>query len=59
MKKKISEEINKTIPIFSLMVTFFEWLPWKVLSREISRHHMEEVRRIEIVANNMRMWVDV
>ena len=38
-KKKISEIINKIIPHRNPVVTIKVCNPWKVLSREISRHH--------------------
>ena len=50
MKKKISEIINRIIPIFRPLITFFVWWPWKVASREISRHHWNIVNKIRIEA---------
>lgn len=38
-KKKISETINKIIPQRKPLETKIVCLPWKVPSREISRHH--------------------
>lgn len=43
-KKKISEIINKIIPHRIPLITFIEWSPWRVLSREISRHHWNVVK---------------
>lgn len=39
IKKKISEIINKIIPIFIPLNTLNECNPWNVLSRITSRHH--------------------
>lgn len=39
IKKKISETINKIIPHFKPLITQIVCNPWKVPSREISRHH--------------------
>lgn len=39
IKKKISETINKIIPQRNPSITGKVWSPWKVPSREISRHH--------------------
>lgn len=38
-KKNTSDVINKIIPHRMPTETLNEWLPWKVLSRTISRHH--------------------
>jgi len=38
-KKKISETMNKIIPHFIPETTLKVWSPWKVLSRDTSRHH--------------------
>lgn len=38
-KNKISEIINKIIPIRMPLYTIEVWRPWKVASRVISRHH--------------------
>jgi hypothetical protein len=45
-KKNISEVINKTIPHLSPIKTWLVWNPWKVLSREISRHQVNIVKII-------------
>lgn len=45
-KKKISDVIKRIIPSFSPTTTFKVWLPWKVLSRTISRHHRYEIKKI-------------
>lgn len=39
IKKNTSDTINKIIPICIPFVTFTEWYPWSVLSRDTSRHH--------------------
>lgn len=52
-KKKISETINKIIPIFIFKNTFFECNPWKVLSRVISRHHWNIIKIVIIKANKL------
>lgn len=44
-KKNTSEVINKIIPIFNPVNTLNVCSPWKVLSREISRHHWNEVSK--------------
>jgi hypothetical protein len=46
-KKKISETINRIIPVFSPFITIVEWFPWTLLSRWISRHH-EKATKITI-----------
>lgn len=38
-KNIISETINKIIPDFIRKKTLFVCIPWKVASREMSRHH--------------------
>lgn len=54
-KKKISEVINKIIPIRINFETFKVWHPWKVLSRVISRHHWKEfkINNINPKINNL------
>jgi len=47
-KKKISETINKIIPHFNPLITQIVWRPWKVPSREISRHHWYIVNNVII-----------
>ena len=46
IKKNTSETINNNIPNFNPSKTFSVWLPWKVLSRIISRHHWNFVNKI-------------
>lgn len=46
MKKKISEIINKIIPHRNPNVTIKVCNPWKVPSREISRHHWYIVKMV-------------
>jgi len=46
IKKKISETINKIIPQRNPMVTKAVCNPWKVPSREMSRHHWYIVRAV-------------
>lgn len=46
IKKKISEVINRLIPHFNPIVTCWVWSPWKVLSRDTSRHHTYIVNKI-------------
>lgn len=46
IKKKTSEVINKIIPHFNPSVTWLVWNPWKVPSREISRHQVYIVNKI-------------
>ena len=48
MKKKISETINKIIPSFNPIKTCFKCNPWKVASRDTSRHHWNIVNKIII-----------
>jgi len=40
MKKKISDVINKIIPVFSPFITMEECTPWNEASRWMSRHHV-------------------
>lgn len=49
-KKKISEIINKIIPIFIFINTLLECKPWNVLSREMSRHHWYIINKVIIIA---------
>ncbi len=42
-KKNTSDVINKIIPHFILLITLWVWIPWKVLSRDTSRHHRMDV----------------
>lgn len=42
IKKKSSEIINNSILIFIKEWTDWEWNPWNVLSRIISRHHRDK-----------------
>lgn len=53
-KKKISETINKIIPHRNPKVTGWVCNPWKVPSREMSRHHWYIVRIVIIVPNNIK-----
>lgn len=53
IKKKISEIINKIIPIFIPENTFFECNPWNVLSRKISRHHWNIIINVIINPNKL------
>lgn len=43
-KKKISEAMNRIIPVFSPFITRSEWFPCVVPSRWISRHHMNPTK---------------
>jgi len=45
-KNRTSDRINRIIPVFSPFITSFEWLPWEVASRWISRHHAKAIRSI-------------
>jgi len=45
-KKKTSDVINSTIPHFNPVVTIIVCNPWKVLSRDTSRHHVNEIKII-------------
>lgn len=47
-KNKTSEVINRIIPQRIPKDTERVWLPWKVASREISRHHWYMINIIEI-----------
>lgn len=38
--------MNKIIPHFNLFKTWVVWYPWNVLSREISRHHVNIFNKI-------------
>jgi hypothetical protein len=39
-KNKTSDEMNSTIPVLRPFITKFEWFPWLVDSRWMSRHHV-------------------
>ena len=43
-KKNTSEVINKTIPQCNPKTTILVWSPWKVPSRETSRHHWRVIK---------------
>lgn len=47
-KKSTSEAINSTIPVFNPFITKFEWFPWVVPSRWISRHQENATINIRI-----------
>ena len=47
-KNKISDAINKTIPVFKPFITRFEWFPWDVPSRWTSRHQEKATKSIII-----------
>lgn len=44
IKKKISEIMNKIIPIFRFLIILKVCIPWKVPSRTTSRHHWYKER---------------
>ena len=44
-KKNTSDVIKRIIPSRRPSSTIFVWNPWKVLSREISRHQVKAVRK--------------
>ena len=48
IKKKISDVINKIIPVFRPFMTKVVWFPWEALSRWISRHQNKAVKNIII-----------
>lgn len=50
-KKRISEIINKIIPIRILLYTLGVWHPWKVDSRVTSRHHWYMHIRVQGIDN--------
>lgn len=60
IKKKISEIINKIIPHLIPFKTFLVWNPWKVLSRDTSRHHWYIVNKIILnpinINNLLFLW---
>lgn len=60
IKNKTSEVINRTIPHFNPFNTWFVWYPWKVLSRDTSRHHVYIVNKIIrlpiIIISNCLLW---
>lgn len=59
IKKKISEIMNKIIPHRKPNVTGLVCKPWKVPSREISRHHWYIVKRVIIFPkrnNELSYW---
>lgn len=58
-KKNTSETINRIIPHRKPIVTGYEWRPWKVPSREISRHHWYIVSVVIIkpkISNCLLNW---
>lgn len=55
MKKKTSDKINKSIPIFKPFNTKKVWNPWKEASREISRHHWND-DIIKIIPAKISKW---
>ena len=54
-KKKISDVMNKIIPVFRPFITIDEWLPWLVDSRWISRHQEKAITKV--VRRETRMIV--
>jgi len=57
IKKNTSDEINRTIPVFNPFITKFEWLPWLVASRWMSRHHVNANSSITISEIRMMMLI--
>ena len=55
IKKKISEIINKIIPIFIFKNTLNEWSPWNVLSRITSRHHWNIIINVDKKNKNNKL----
>jgi len=55
IKKKTSDEINSTIPVFNPFITKFEWFPWLVASRWMSRHQVYANR--SMVKNEIKIMV--
>ena len=47
-KNKTSEVIKKITPHRKPLTTILVWSPWKVPSREISRHHWYITKEVEI-----------
>lgn len=58
MKKNTSETINKIIPQRNPIVTGYECNPWKVPSREMSRHHWYMVNKVIKVPNNNKVGLN-
>lgn len=58
VKNKISEIINKIIPHFIFLKTIIVWLPWKVASRQMSRHHWYIVKKEMIIATKVKVNCD-
>jgi len=56
-KNKTSEVINKIIPHRIPSVTFNVWCPWKVASRDTSRHHWI-LDKITVVNPNINKFID-
>lgn len=57
IKKNTSDIIKKIIPHFNPSVTLYVWNPWKVLSREISRHHWYIIIREINIPINKRLLI--
>lgn len=55
MKKNTSEIIKSNIPIFNPFNTLDVCNPWKVPSRETSRHHWNIINSNVIVLNNNKL----
>lgn len=59
-KNITSDIINKIIPHFILLTTFFVWSPWKVDSRTTSRHHWIIVKIIiktpKFMSHSFPIW---
>lgn len=54
-KNRISEQINKIIPIFILVDTLLVCIPWNVASRIVSRHHWIIVIKIIVIPMNIKV----
>lgn len=59
MKKKISDTMNKIIPVFKPFVTISEWFPWFEDSRCTSFHQRKATLEVRARAIRERFFVGV
>lgn len=56
-KNNTSEEINRIIPVFSPVITIFEWCPWIEASRWMSRH--QTYARIDVISRIINVKLNI
>lgn len=59
MKKRISDTMNRIIPVFNPFVTISEWFPWFEASRCTSFHQRKATLEVRARAIRERFFVGV